>query len=971
MEAHDDSSEQWHPEVDPQAMSRWHIKSCLTPDVVITGHDTVFCRTCHRAPNISGLIVKARLYNPSVADIPPDEAYGAYNLSWPSSIRYCDLDGRPKGTAAQTCIETTKHATGSTPSSGQSGCDDMDEDQRDWKIEDENFDDETGATLDDQDSPSQSAYWLPPVQPKEYFSHIFEMHLTANQFRLIRLDTNQSGNPEAPVHFTLETHDDERHPEYETVSYTWGGEDGDSSLCRPVYVGDYWDVLLQTPNCRDMLRSLRSRKHQRLIWVDAICINQQDNLERAAQVDKMRTIYKNGRRVVVYLGPDLVDVDYLGGYPLRRSLEDVFVLHSTSGSAKDGSEDSKANFGKVLERRYFGRVWVIQELLLSRAVTILYKDMELLADSLSMAALSQEADFDDGWELTKAPWVKHSTQGRFSNFNILDLMMQTSGSYASDPRDKVFGLLGLVHEGSLQSGLRPDYSVSRLHVLIGVAAHCLLNLGLLEILCAASGGAHRPSWMPDWTIWALETSSLGAFTDAVSSWRYSSESTGSWSARSFRDWQNDLGGIDDDIYELSTTPGHWNRRLYVDSALPLVRDTLPWDLDATVDRSTAALSINLTHLTTLSLDRFSLSSLFRLGSLRAFMLRPRTLDGRSRPKLLLVSPKNLTHLVKTEDQIFVLEKADGPPLVLILRPVENQSQSRNDISNGGGGHKRVTTFTFVAHCQHIFFGFPKKLSPSFRAKSFPATRSLPLCEAQYSLNEVLSGVSSLLTAESCVSATDMNLRASSNINEEEQSIIFPGVKTYSESLRVLQGLLNESRATQPDFPTSYMNNTQSIFSKWLDGDYLFLLVAEENMEELGFVVRPRPKDAATILPRSRWDVFEYWTWKYSGDDRWDYWSMQLMDGRKLNMGRVVQFRTSIHDLRHYARGLREYRALVQLSPAYWATGETEEMQILRLAQKATSEGRSHFEPFTACPQWPIELVNEFRITGSTYRVDIY
>jgi hypothetical protein len=109
-----------------------------------------------------------------------------------------------------------------------------------------------------------------------------------------------------PVHVSLETFSNDSHPEYETVSYIWGGENGDNSLRGPIFIGSYWDVLLQTENCWSMLRSIRPKRGERLVWVDALCINQQNLDERTSQVAKMRRIYEQCSRIIAYLGNDLV-----------------------------------------------------------------------------------------------------------------------------------------------------------------------------------------------------------------------------------------------------------------------------------------------------------------------------------------------------------------------------------------------------------------------------------------------------------------------------------------------------------------------------------------------------------------------------------------------------------------------------------------------------------------------------------------
>jgi hypothetical protein len=64
-----------------------------------------------------------------------------------------------------------------------------------------------------------------------------------------------------------------------------------------------------TANCEAALRKLRNRDSERILWIDAICINQDKTLERNHQVTLMRDIYSKASRVVVWLGKASVNVD--------------------------------------------------------------------------------------------------------------------------------------------------------------------------------------------------------------------------------------------------------------------------------------------------------------------------------------------------------------------------------------------------------------------------------------------------------------------------------------------------------------------------------------------------------------------------------------------------------------------------------------------------------------------------------------
>lgn len=84
---------------------------------------------------------------------------------------------------------------------------------------------------------------------------------------------------------------------YEALSYVWGASAGD----QPVFCDG--KVLLVTANCESALRHLRLKKRPRVLWIDALCINQGSNSEKSRQVPLMGDIYESATRVLVWLGP--------------------------------------------------------------------------------------------------------------------------------------------------------------------------------------------------------------------------------------------------------------------------------------------------------------------------------------------------------------------------------------------------------------------------------------------------------------------------------------------------------------------------------------------------------------------------------------------------------------------------------------------------------------------------------------------
>jgi hypothetical protein len=204
-----------------------------------------------------------------------------------------------------------------------------------------------------------------PESAEEDYLPIYGPTLGADEFRLVCIPAAEK-DEDTIIHVSLEIYNQTNCPEYEAVSYTWGGENGDYALCRPIFVGPYWDVVLQSQNCWDMLRFVRLWRGIRMVWVDALCINQSNVRERGAQVAKMGEIYEQCSRAIVYLGPDLASSTQ-DRFPSRRLFHEI-ESDTINAQLPDSRQFKSAglNLWKILKRNYFSRVWVIQELIFSQ-----------------------------------------------------------------------------------------------------------------------------------------------------------------------------------------------------------------------------------------------------------------------------------------------------------------------------------------------------------------------------------------------------------------------------------------------------------------------------------------------------------------------------------------------------------------------------------------------------------------------------
>lgn len=143
---------------------------------------------------------------------------------------------------------------------------------------------------------------------------------TQDQIRLLVVQPGELGNVVKAelVHASLN-----ENPVYEAISYCWGGSRTvDIQLSCPNHLGNGTRPLESvsaqkhsskfpiTANLESALRHLRRPNKSRVLWADAICINQEDEVEKSHQVRLMDQIYKKCRGCLIWLGEAANDSDY-------------------------------------------------------------------------------------------------------------------------------------------------------------------------------------------------------------------------------------------------------------------------------------------------------------------------------------------------------------------------------------------------------------------------------------------------------------------------------------------------------------------------------------------------------------------------------------------------------------------------------------------------------------------------------------
>jgi hypothetical protein len=179
----------------------------------------------------------------------------------------------------------------------------------------------------------------------------------AFEFRLLTILPSEISN--APIHCSIRYEVLIEPPEYRALSYCWGNQNVTVEIFvngRPVQVG---------VNLKSALKELRAQGLL-VLWVDALCINQNDLLERGLQVMRMGLIYSRAVEVVVWPGEEANDsaivMSEAGGcsgkalVPESNHDEDVDITPKSECLARTPTDALIALF----QRPYWKRVWIIQ-----------------------------------------------------------------------------------------------------------------------------------------------------------------------------------------------------------------------------------------------------------------------------------------------------------------------------------------------------------------------------------------------------------------------------------------------------------------------------------------------------------------------------------------------------------------------------------------------------------------------------------
>jgi hypothetical protein len=326
-------------------------------------------------------------------------------------------------------------------------------------------------------------------------------------------------------------------PTFSALSYCWGTAQFDTLLeCDG-------EALYITNSLAAALNHLRNDTRPLIIWIDQVCINQRDSSERSCQVQLMGQIYSSAHEVIVWLG-----------LPTQTS---DFMLDCMSRGIVAHADIPKflCSIAEFCQRPWFERTWTVQEVVLSRSEprlvcghasfpwsafcrqldTLYQRFSQLYAvseDGLYPTVYMKSINDLDTWKSylgeensrradeKMSYWINSLLDGIRATTMVKSMRLQGSSATfptqltrtlhlkVTDPRDKVFGLLGMCDVGS--DAIIPDYSKPVATVYSEAMAHLIVNdffsayPSLILDMAGIQSTYRFPSWVSDLTTQSIQ-----------------------------------------------------------------------------------------------------------------------------------------------------------------------------------------------------------------------------------------------------------------------------------------------------------------------------------------------------------------------------------------------------------------------------------------------------------------------------------
>ncbi|KAI9147150.1 HET-domain-containing protein [Paramyrothecium foliicola] len=323
-------------------------------------------------------------------------------------------------------------------------------------------------------------------------------------------------------------------PSYEALSYVWG-----TTKDRTVVLNN--TAVTITRNLYDALYELRSEIEERVLWVDALCINQADTDERTQQVSQMKHIYERAACVLVFLGQawpgcnEAMDFFEITGSDDKIHYSPGLSPHVVVQGMDTSSDKLREHIIQFFDLAWWKRVWTVQECVLAQNLvfqcgTRILSGNLLLRSFENVNAHDNDCCTEETCFMEDSPTLGLCVWDGFTRMDMLAYMrtkrhacsfLQTLSSFrtrqSTDPRDKIYGMLGLAAE-DLAGCIKPDYTKTTEEVYQALVFAVVEKTKKLDIFSGCYGdrktGLQLPSFVPDWSAAVEELTHAGALSRA-------------------------------------------------------------------------------------------------------------------------------------------------------------------------------------------------------------------------------------------------------------------------------------------------------------------------------------------------------------------------------------------------------------------------------------------------------------------------
>ena len=320
-----------------------------------------------------------------------------------------------------------------------------------------------------------------------------------SQIRLLQM-LPDGNDDEDSLRYSIKTQSFDQVLDFLAISYTWGAE----SIQRTILIGNKECSIRQ--NCHYALKHTyrhwkQGQLRSDLVWIDSVCINQDDFVEKGFQVSLMGEIYAQAGLVLACIGPHADDSEFLA----QKARETAHLKYDCTQVDDDGFlcqdcrlpwEEWALSLGiKCLSRLcescetfgrrvYWTRVWIIQEIAKATSLSVLcgtdllpWTAFSNLDNFLAMEMDEMESMFKTYEELPvcEKTSMHEAFLAKRMTVRIEEIFERFAQSSCTDPRDHLYGLLSLIDWPNDIEPLFPDYNASVFDVAVRLAPHLWLE----------------------------------------------------------------------------------------------------------------------------------------------------------------------------------------------------------------------------------------------------------------------------------------------------------------------------------------------------------------------------------------------------------------------------------------------------------------------------------------------------------------